>query len=483
MNSNIRFSWMAVSLWLPLFVLAQPSVLEPYDVYSCAGMIEYREAHQLAVLDPVNDFDQSWVLTMGGSDGDQTLATAELGILSPDSYAPDYWEPTESMSTPRQDFVAVSWGGVFAIAIGGFDGNQVLSSTEIYNAETQTWSPGPELITPRTHHRAVKLDEDRVLITGGFDGNAETASCEILNLATGTSEAVAPMNLARASHTLVWSGSSLMAAGGFNAAEGYQLADCEFYRPDLDLWTETGELPVARDNHAAVSSGLFPIVTGGRVFNAEANLFEGLAEGAWYDPEGWNWVAFDMASPHSYHGMGKRNLSANGISYGAPWWCMGGVDESGVGVETTFGVAELGTDASNNWAGVEWLEGPLGTGQNPDLLNGRYKAAMVETDAGWVVTGGDAAGIGTCAVVVGPLANVEDAVDPTGLVLYPNPAVGRVAIQGVGAQEAWTLRDAAGRTVRQGAGHQMDVSGLSTGTYLFQASERPSVRLQVQARD
>ena len=132
MNSSIRFSLVALSLWHPLLALAQPSVLEPYDVYSCAGMIEYREAHQLAVLDPVNDFDQSWVLAMGGSDGDQTLATAELGVLSPDSYAPDYWEPTESMSTPRQDFAAVSWGGVHAIAIGGFDGNQVLSSTEIY---------------------------------------------------------------------------------------------------------------------------------------------------------------------------------------------------------------------------------------------------------------------------------------------------------------------------------------------------------------
>ena len=69
MNSSIRFSWMAISLWFPLFVRAQPSVLEPYDVYSCAGMIEYREAHQLAVLDPVNDFDQSWVLAMGGSVG------------------------------------------------------------------------------------------------------------------------------------------------------------------------------------------------------------------------------------------------------------------------------------------------------------------------------------------------------------------------------------------------------------------------------
>ena len=91
---------MAGALMAPLSLVAQPSVVEPYDIFGCAAMIEYREAHQLAMLDPVNDFDQSWLLAMGGFDGNQTLATAEIGVLSSDSYAPDFWEPVESMSTP-----------------------------------------------------------------------------------------------------------------------------------------------------------------------------------------------------------------------------------------------------------------------------------------------------------------------------------------------------------------------------------------------
>ena len=255
------------------------------------------------------------------------------------------------------------------------------------------------------------------------------------------------------------------------------MAHCEFYRPDLDLWTETGELPVARDNHAAVSSGLFPIVTGGRVFNAEANLFEGLAEGAWYDPEVWNWVAFDMASPHSYHGMGKRNLVANGISYGAPWWCMGGVDESGVGVETTLAWpswALMRPTTGRAWNG--W--GPIGTGQNPDLLNGRY-AAMVGTDAGWVVTGGDAAGIGTWPLWSGPWRMRR--MHPRGLVLYPNPA-GAVAIQGVGAQESDLAR--CGRTDRSPRRWPPDGrDGVVDGDVPLPGIGLPFGPASVQARD
>ena len=69
-------------------------------------------------------------------------------------------------------------------------------------------------------------------------------------------------------------------------------------------------MPVARDNHAATA---LPgggeenevVLTGGRVFNADANLFEGLSEGAVFDPASGTWTAFDLTSPHSYHGMAR----------------------------------------------------------------------------------------------------------------------------------------------------------------------------------
>lgn len=452
----------------------------PYDVYSCAGMVEYREAHQLVQLLPSNDFEGAWVLAIGGSDGDQALASAELGMVSMDSFAPDSWETVESMSTPRQDFQAFSWGGIYAIAMGGFDGDQVLSSTEIFNAETGTWSPGPEMTTPRTNHRAAWLDSENIFISGGFDGVAETASCEILNVVTGESVAVAPMGTARASHVLLMGPIDAgtwpmpMVAGGFNAAAGFQLASTERYDAISDSWESVGDLPVARDNFAGMSGLGGGLVTGGRVFNAEANLFEGLSEGAWFDGEAEEWVAFDMTSPHSYHNM------AGGVN-GSPWVVMGGADQTGIGVETTHGWAEWGMNALPVVFN-EWEEGPIGSGQNPGLLDGRYKSAVLGLPGSWVVTGGDEEGIGTCAVVAGPTTNVPTVSATEGIRLFPNPAVGRVAIQGISAAETWVLVSPSGQIVEEGRGTQLDVTGLTSGTYLFQSAHREPVRLQIQAQ-
>ena len=238
-------------------------------------------------------------------------------------------------------------------------------------------------------------------------------------------------------------------------------------------------MPEARDNHAAVSSGNGHVVTGGRVFNADENLFEGLAEGAWYDGE--DWVAFDMQSPHSYHGMGGGHTGMEGTANGISWWCMGGVDASGVGVETDYGFAELGSLESDGWMSMEWEEGAPGSGQNSDLLNSRYKAAMVETEAGWVVTGGDAAGIGTCAVVVGSLSEVREKDEVSGIQLIPNPAVGRVVIAASGFDDGtgWNVVDVAGRPVQSGSGQGLDVTGWSVGPYVLQVHGMGAVRFWV----
>ena len=134
--------------------------------------------------------------------------------------------------------------------------------------------------------------------------------------------------------------------GGFNAAEGFQLASCEVYDANANTWTEIDPLPVPVDNHAATLVELSTqlpdvvMVTGGRVFNADLNLFEGVASGAMLNVEDLTWTPFDMASPHSYH------LSTH-LDHAAPeLFVMGGADQTGIGVETTYGSSEwlLGTD-------------------------------------------------------------------------------------------------------------------------------------------
>ena len=447
----------------------------PFDVYACTGMNEYREAHAMVALSPVNDVDAGWVLAMGGSDGDQALASAELGIILPDSYGPDLWEPVAPMAQARQDFAAVSWGGTLAMALGGYDGSQTLSSTEIFSGESSEWTSGPEMVMPRTNHRVAWLDAERILITGGFNGVSETASCEILNVATGASTEVASMLTARASHTLTPLGNGrFLAAGGFNAASGFQLADCEVYNAADDEWTSAAALPVARDNHAATA---LPgggeenevVLTGGRVFNADANLFEGLSEGAVFDPASSTWTAFDLTSPHSYHGMAR-------IGGDPLWFAVGGADETGAGVDKTYGAAEWG----NGGVAYAWDNGPLGSGQNPGLISDRFKSAMAPSWAGWVVTGGDAGGIGTCAVVVGPTSSVAEASAVRGFDIVPNPVVGRAVIRLSGASvPVWSIFDGSGRQVLAGQGRQFDVTGLPAGGYTLHVAGQGSQRLLV----
>ena len=438
-------------------------------------MIEYREAHQLVSMGlPGYEEDWSW-LAIGGSDGDQTLATVELGVVDPDGYAPGTWWSIASMSTARQDFQAVAFGPHKAIVLGGYDGSVALSSTEIYDLfGDDVWMSGPEMLSPRTNHRVAWLDADRVLITGGFNGVSETASCEILDVLTMTVTEAAPMLTARASHTLTPLGEGkFLASGGFNAAEGFQLSSCEVYDALTDTWSAVAALPVARDNHAAwtlpASDGENGVIlTGGRVFNAEANLFEGLSEGAVFDPASGTWTAFDMASRHSYHGMARMVEDAN-------WFALGGVDESGNGVTTTYGQTEWGSGSTS----MVWESGPIGTGQNPELLENRFKAGMAPSWAGWVVTGGDEAGLGTCAVVIGPTSSVADR-GPLAFSVFPNPAVGRTVLHGAGAHPEWTLRNALGQCVMHGVGQSFDVTGLPAGGYFLQVDGVGAQRLLVR---
>lgn len=126
-----------------------------------------------------------------------------------------------------------------------------------------------------------------------------------------------------------------------------------------------------------------------------------------------------------------------------------------------------------------WEPGPIGTGQNPGLLENRFKAAMAPSWAGWVVTGGDAGGIGTCAVVVGPTSFVEES-ESEPFTVFPNPAVGRTVLHGAGANPEWTLRNAMGQSVKQGVGTTFDVTGLSSGGYLLHVEGLGARRLVVR---
>ena len=155
---------------------------------------------------------------------------------------------------------------------------------------------------------------------------------------------------------------------------------------------------------------------------------------------------------------------------------MGGADETGAGVEMTYGAAEWG----NGGMAYAWDNGSVGSGQNPGLISDRFKSAMAPSWAGWVVTGGDAGSIGNCAVVVGPTSSVAEASADRGFDIVPNPAVGRAVIRSTGETvPAWSILDGVGREVLEGQGRQFDVSGLPAGGYTLRVAGRGSRRLLV----
>ena len=79
------------------------------------------------------------------------------------------------------------------LIVGGWDGSNTLASAELYDPATQTFAPTSGMITPRHSHTATLLADGRVLIAGGtgdyalgYPYGVPIFSAEIYDPATGT---------------------------------------------------------------------------------------------------------------------------------------------------------------------------------------------------------------------------------------------------------------------------------------------------------
>ena len=422
-----------------------------------APMMDYREAHALV---PV----LGGMLAIGGFDGGATTASCEW-------YDPavDAWSSVASLPEPRQDATAhATADGVFVI--GGWNGAATNFDDILrYDAELDNWSVVATMGHGRSGHRSVVTPEG-ILICGGYDGSSDLSSCDVFDAYSYEIMPVAAMGTARSSFAMMHftqAGTPMtLVAGGFNPNEGFQLASCELF--DGEAWVAAADLPWGVDNlaGAVMAGGMTPVVAGGRVFNGSANLFEGIAQGAVYDAGSDAWVAFDLAGPHSYHGMATGPESRV--------WISGGVNETGSGVSTTFTFAELGqldaTSPASAFASVV----------EPEVCAGRFRAAVATDENGLVVTGGDASLIGTgYRVDLGSSTDVIDAPRPADLSVFPNPCAGRSVLMGVDAVQSWRVFDGNGGLVLEGQGPELDVSGMANGRYSVIASDGRTVSLML----
>lgn len=431
-----------------------------------APMMEYREGH---VMGTVTD----GVLAIGGFDGTATTASCEF-------YSTDegVWTSIADLPAPRQDASApalhVSQNRVFVI--GGWDGGATYyDDILLYDFDTDTWTAVATMSSGRAGHSSALLSPQSILICGGYDGMQDLSSCDLFNTVTYQVTPTGSLATARSSFALVGtmnSSSSAMAIGGFNPSEGFQLASTEVWNGAE--WAPGPDLPYAADNLAAVwaSSPDVVVVTGGRVYNAAANVFEGVAGGAFLGDGDTEWTAFDLAYPHSYHAMGHHYFG--GPYADAGFYVEGGVDQTGAGLSPAPSTSEYGStyDESIGPLNVEFVDLP-----NP--MAGRFRAAIVPNYTWWYVTGGDAEGIGTAYRV--QLDHPESVDSPLAaantLVAFPNPSVGRTGILGLQANDQWTLFDGSGKQVDAGTGPSVDVSPLPAGGYVLRTADGRVARI------
>lgn len=309
------------------------------------------------------------LVVAGGYDGNSGLSSAEVFDEGNET-----WDNLPDMATVRMDHTMDVIGNQKIIIIGGWDGASTnWASTEVLeeNGGSYEFSDGPDMSVPRSYHGTALYESDYLLVMGGYDGFDNLASCEKLNTATMEFEPMASMNYGRSSFTVtpLASGYEFLVTGGFNPDFGFQMNQCEIYNAQTNTWTPAASLNYARDNHAAI---LLPdnrvLVTGGRFFNGDLNLFEGMDQCEIYDPVTNTWsVVQSTSGKHSYHQLflldGKVLLP-------------GGTDHSGINVDVTYSNTEFFDPATETWS-----DGGI-------TVPGRYRYAGGATAAGIVICGG-----------------------------------------------------------------------------------------------
>ena len=261
------------------------------------------------------------------------------------------------------------------LVAGGYNRNDVLNTTELYDPSTGHWRLSASLTQSRVGHTATLLPNCKVLVVGGNSSTVPpsfgvTRSTELYDTDTGTTSNTGNLHLNRAWHTanLLQNGKVLVTGGWDGAAA---LKSTEIYDPDTGIWNSTGDLNVARCDHTAtlLEDGKVLAVAG----TQDGDLYSTLASAELYDPETGTWSAIpDLDEPRVFH---TATLLANGgvlVAGGYGGYIYGQSDSS-----------ELYDQATGKWS------------RTGDFNTFRYgHTATLLPDGKVLVCGGGAAGQG-----------------------------------------------------------------------------------------
>ncbi|KAL6740987.1 hypothetical protein Aduo_014286 [Ancylostoma duodenale] len=152
------------------------------------------------------------------------------------------WERIPDMNQMRSDAAAASAGGKLYVS-GGFNGNEVLHTVEVYSLATNSWIEVASLPSPRSGHCMLLYNPYTMIVLGGFNGDDRlTSVCTWKIGHLSWSEDEPPMRSKRSNFSACFFDDKLVVAGGYSVSS--TIAGVEQF--DGTEWSDMPDLPTNR---------------------------------------------------------------------------------------------------------------------------------------------------------------------------------------------------------------------------------------------
>jgi hypothetical protein len=241
-----------------------------------AKMATKRSQHAALAL------DGGRVLVAGGLGGMESASTAE--IFDPKTGA---WKMTPPLSHQHWGATLTALPGGRALLVGG-DPGAPGGAAELFDPALGAWKDVASMTTPRRYHTATLLANGRVLVTGGQrpdDPSSLAASAEIFNPATNVWTTVAPLSIARTTHTATLLADGLVLIVGGATTAGI-VGAVERYNPAQDTWTKLPDLATPRALHSATRLDNGAVLIAGGLDASSSTV----RSSELFDPDATRWV-------------------------------------------------------------------------------------------------------------------------------------------------------------------------------------------------
>jgi RHS repeat-associated protein len=197
--------------------------------------------------------DGTWLVT-GGRQNGRPIATASIWDAATDTTTPIRGR----LEHPRAGHTATLMRDGRILILGGIGArNDVESSAEYYDPQTERFETFDVPLEPRSFHSATLLTDGRVLVAGGVgsDGHVR-GNAEVWDPSSSIVAEPIGMTVARRGHTATLLDDGSIAINGGVGADGQPVTISELYFPETESFVTGPANPIAPD--AAFLAGSLP---------------------------------------------------------------------------------------------------------------------------------------------------------------------------------------------------------------------------------